>query len=494
MAQETIEIDFNPDLFNNIYWHLKDAVENDSIRYIFAYGGSSASKTFSLVQLTVVKMLEDPEYNTLVMRKFATDIRDSIYADFKGVINDWGLAELFTIQQNFIKCNVTGAFVRFRGLDNSEKVKGISKFKKVVLEEVSQFDEADYKQIKKRLRGMSGQQIIGLFNPISEEHWIKKNVFDTEDLQPIDTDITGKWINKKGNFLVLKVTYMDNKYIVGPHFIDQHVIDDFEKDKETDYAYYSIYALGNWGKIRTGGEFWKDFNANRHVKSNVLVNGRFAMFDPEKAIHMTWDENVNPYLTCLLWQIHIKDGKKVAKQFDEICLEDPRNRVKHICAEFIKRYPSPIVNGLLIYGDRSSIKEDTKKEKGENFYTEVGSHLKDYKPSLRMQSVNPPIVTSGNFINEIYAREYEGISIEIGENCKKSIFDYSYAMEDSDGTLKKSKKKNPVTEVTYEEFGHCSDAKRYFMTVAFASEFDKYKKGGKTINITAIKRTTNKSY
>jgi len=51
------------------------------------------------------------------------------------------------------------------------------------------------------------------------------------------------------------------------------------------------------------------------------------------------------------------------------------------------------------------------------------------------------------------------ITIGINEKCKKSIFDYQYAVEDSDGTIKKTKKKNKVTGVTYEEFGHASDAK-----------------------------------
>jgi len=153
-----------------------------------------------------------------------------------------------------------------------------------------------------------------------------------------------------------------------------------------------------------------------------------------------------------------------------------------------------MVKGLFVYGDRTSMKEDTKKEKGENFFTDVSMYLRDYKPTLRMQSVNPSVVQSGNFINQVYAVEYENISIQIGENCKKSIFDYSYALEDSDGSLKKSKKTNSMTGVSYEEFGHISDAKRYFITVAFANEYDKYKKGGRETNIRTSKRTTQGSY
>ncbi len=505
---EIPEIDFNPELFNNVYWHIEEALANNAIRFLFVYGGSSASKTFSVVQETIKWMLTGDSNNSLVLRKFATDIKDSIYADFKNIVTDWGLDSLFVFQQNFIKCK-TGSYVRFRGLDDSEKVKGISNFKRVVLEEISQFDEADFKQVKKRLRGKLGQKIIGIFNPISEEHWLKKNVFDKEVFEEIfNENIQGKWINipkngKVANTVVLKTCYLDNIYIVGKWetidgkkfqiggFVDEHTIDDFEKDKIDDFDYYNIYGLGNWGRLRTGGEFWKEINANSHFKE--------LKWNKDAALHITWDENVNPYLTCLVWQIvKIEDKNKnvtnYVRQIDELCLEDPRNRVKDVCAEFKRRYPCDDVPKLFIYGDRTSIKESTLKEKGENFFTEIKGHLRDYEPTLRMQSVNPSVISSGKFVNECYSGKTDGVVMEIGLNCKKSIHDYRYALEDSDGSLKKSKKTNPVTKVQYEEFGHPSDAKRYFIVMAFAAEYAKYQRSGKARKIITGKNVHKNSY
>ncbi len=519
-TQNKPDITFKKKLFNNVYWHLLRAFKNPLIRFIWLYGGSSASKTYSVVQLQVVQMLEDSGENALVMRKFGVDIRDSIYEDFKSVIAKWGLTEYFTIQINFIRCNITGSYVRFRGLDDSEKVKGISSFKRVILEEVSQFDEVDFKQVKKRLRGMTNQQIIGIFNPISEEHWIKKNVFDQEVLIQQACDISGMWVNEKGNMLVLKTNYLDNVFIVGRWkvnaagelirdggFVDQHVIDDFENDKEKDNAYYQIYGLGNWGKIRTGGEFWKDFKAGKNT-TKIGWNEDLPLF-------MWWDENVNPYLTCLIWQIYTPDtikqmlkegkpvpiellnanvrGKKVAIQIDEICLEDPNNRVKNVCDEYKKRYPYERVKGTFLGGDRTSIKEDTKLEKGENFFTKIMEHIGDYKPSMRMQSVNPSVVQSAGFINRSYAGETD-IEIYVNLKCTKSLNDYQYALEDSDGTLKKTKKTHPVTKVSYEEFGHPSDAKRYFITVNFSSEYSTYLRGGRGLTARVGKNISKSSY
>lgn len=477
MAKETKELkfDFNPKIFNNIYWHLKRAFENPLIRFIWCYGGSSAAKTYSTVQLIIVNMLHNKNENTMVLRKYAVDIKDSIYSDFTGIIKGWGLEKYFIIQQNYIMCRLTGSYVRFRGLDDSEKIKGLANFKRVVLEEISQFEETDLKQIRKRLRGKVGQQIIGIFNPVSEEHWIKTKVFDQEELIEQESDIAGIWVNAKGNLVVFKTNYLDNKYIIGDWavndqgelvqvggFVDQHTIDDFEKDKVLDYEYYRIYGLGDWGKLRTGGEFWKKFKVAQHVNK--------IDWNKDLPIHLAWDENVNPYLTCEVWQI----SGKHAQQIDEIFLEDPRNRVKDVCDEFTKRYPLGDVQGLFIYGDRTSLKEDTKLSKGENFFTEItNKHLVKYRPTLRLQSKNPSVAQSGKFINEIY-EGLHSITIGINEKCKKSIFDYQYAVEDSDGTIKKTKKKNKVTGVTYEEFGHASDAKRYIITTAFTSEYEKF--------------------
>ena len=494
MDQRTIKIDLNPNLFNNVYWHLLKAFNNTLIRFIWLYGGSSASKTYSIVQLQIVLMLSNPNENAIVLRKFAVDIKDSIYSDFKTIISDWDLTDYFTIQINYIQCKLTGSYVRFRGLDDSEKVKGISGFKRVILEEVSQFDELDFKQIKKRLRGQSGQQIIGIFNPISEEHWIKLNVFDKEELTEVESDISGMWTN--ANTVIMKTNYLDNVYIVGRFkngqqvggFIDRHVIDDFEKDKLTDNNYYQIYGLGNWGKLRTGGEFWKDFDANRHL-TNIEWNEDLPIF-------ISWDENINPFLTCLVWQFYpldkITKGKRTAVQIDEICLPDPRNRRHHVCNEFIARYPQGRVKGLFVCGDRTSVKEDTGKEKGENFFTDIVKYLKDYHPTLRLQSVNPSVIQSAGFINSIYAGRTE-IEILINSKCKKSIYDYQYALESSDGTgLAKTKKTNPVTKVSYEEFGHPSDAKRYVITMAFANEYQTYLRGGRN-SIPSIGKNISKN-
>jgi PBSX family phage terminase large subunit len=465
-------ITFNKKLFNKIFWELKEASEENNIRYIWIYGGSSASKTFSQVQLTIFKMVQERNYNTMVMRKVSNDIKDSIFADFKGIISDWGLNNEFVIQQNFIINNVTGSYTRFRGLDDSEKVKGISRFKKVVLEEVNQFDEVDFKQIRKRLRGITGQQIVGIFNPISEDHWIKKNVFDVDKWVDLPSKIALKQINEAGNSIILKTNYLDNIFIVGDGkgggFIDKHVIDDFERDKLFDYAAYEVYALGNWGKIITGGEFYKNFKREKHVGD--------CNYNSLLPLHISFDENVNPYFPCCIFQI---EGKEI-RMLNEVLGRNPNNTIKWVTREIQRLYPDHN-SGMFIYGDATSQKDDVKQEKGHDLFRLIMSELKEYKPSRRVPNSNDSVVMRANFMNAMFIDDPRagGLKFTIHKDCKEAITDFYQTKEDADGRKDKRSIEDKVTKVRYQPHGHIGDLTEYMICYAFSREYEMFKRGGK---------------
>lgn len=461
-------IEFEDGIFNELYYEIDEAFNNELIRFIFVYGGSSSSKTFSYVQRTINYMLEGSGNNTLIFRKYSTDIEGSIFQDFKNIIQDWGLSEYFKIQKHYIECLLTGSYTRFKGLDDSEKIKGLSGIKKICLEELSQFDLADFKQVKKRLRGSIGQQIIGIFNPVSEMSFIKVDIFDNEVFTDIESKIQSKQINEVGDMLVLRTCYLDNIWIVGDGkcggFIDKHVIADFERDKVSDINYYNIYALGNWGKLRTGGEFFKQFKSDKHV-----TNCKYNELLP---IHVSFDENVLPYLTCNVFQL----DNGILKQIDEIMLKDPLNTLKDTCEEFVKRYGKN-KQGLFVYGDATSRKQDTKIQKGQNFYVLIKNYLSVMKPTFRIPRANPSVVMSRNFANDVFNGEVDGLQFEVSSVCRNSINDYQYCTEDENGKVNKKVIRDKVTGQSYQEYGHASDCLRYILTAMFIDKYKKFVKG-----------------
>ena len=341
-------LSFKYEMFNPLFYHLRSAMKNEEVRIVLNIGGSSSGKSYSSAQVAIYAVLEQG-CNILVLRKIGSSISRSIYMDFKTVIrSDEELVKMFDCFQNEIRCKLNGAIISFSGLDDSEKIKGISQYKYLILDELTEFEYEDFKQLRKRMRGIKGQQMICNFNPISELHWIKTKVIDAENWNELPryvgrlgtelgrlSKITSKHRNSSreiinprtgdkeehpSDMLLLKTTYLNNFWVVGSPdgdfgFYDRQTVADFEKDKERDFDYYRIYALADWGVIRTGGEFLYNFDEKR--------NSGMVGYNSLLPIHLSVDNNVLPYISVGVWQL---EDKKMF-QIHEITAEEPNNTV-----------------------------------------------------------------------------------------------------------------------------------------------------------------------
>lgn len=443
-------------------------IESNGINRVL-YGGQAGGGKSFLISLWLIYMSQTyPETRYYIARRVLKDLRDSILLTF------FDVAKMMEVRYRYhdktkisfengseihlLECENVPSDPNFDRLGSKEYTAGAIEEGIDVARRAADvlMSRTRYKH---DLYNLERKQLITC-NP--GDGWVKYDIV-----------IPFKEGNLRENILFIPATLASNPNEKFAKLYRENLEDmpAFERDR---------LLHGDWdARPKTGGEFWKDFDKDHQVKK--------LSYDPTLAIHLTFDENVHPYMTCQVWQIfnYLKHGKEIKqlRQIDEICLEDPRNRVKDVCREFDKRYQSH-ESGLFIYGDATSQKEDTKKEKGENMFTDIMSHLKRFKPQKRVPEANPAVVTSRQFIDFIYERQNEGnlyqnIEIFIDEKCKKSIDDYCYTLEDADGTVKKERVKNPLTDVTYEKYGHCSDAKRYFITKALRAEYKKYRAGGR---------------
>lgn len=457
--------------FNPLYFIINELAKDDTIRTILIFGGKSSSKTVSICQF-LVKDNYVKASNTIAYRKESNIIPTTLKKSFNLAVSSLRLSPVVETQDRRYLVSNQGkglSEIVLKGIDAEEKAKGLESYKYLYLDELNQFEQAEYEQFEMSLRGMPGQKVFASWNPVDENSWVKKELVDTYDF--VDTDYVlpsdTSYVKRStcGKVILINTNYKDNFWITGSPcgtygFHDQNLIAIYENMRLKNYNSYRVNVLGEWGKTTFGGEFWKEFEPEKHVND--------IGWDKSAPIWLSCDENVNPYLPWTVWQIK---GKH-AQQIDEIFMKDPKNRVVHAAREFANRYPLSEVSGLFVGGDRTSWKEDTKKEKGENYFTDIMSALNDYRPVLKLQSVNPSVVQSGNFINDIYSgNSSSGITIGINAKCKQSIYDYQYTLEASDGTISKKTKPHPVTKVPYQEFGHASDCKRYLITHNFASEY-----------------------
>lgn len=510
-----MEINFKK--LNPVGFYLMRFLQDLTIRFIILFGGSSSGKSYSVAQIILIFTLWEGS-NTLVMRKVGASIRDSIYQDFKTAADQLGITNLFRFSDGVktITCLSNGARIVFKGLDDSEKIKGLSSFKRVVLDEESEFEEEDYKQIRKRLRGMEGQQIITTFNPIKETHWIKTQIFDKEkwhdipktveiagrELPPQLTDVKSIRMNEPKSILnprtkeieehpsdtvVIQTTYLNNFWVVGSPdgtygFYDEQCVADFERDRLNDPDYYNVYALGEWGVIRTGSEFFSSFNRGVHT---VVCE-----YDPTLPVHISVDSNVLPYISITYWQIALEGDKKHIRQIGETCADSPNNTVRKAAKLVAKRLHELLctTRPIAVRGTPRPVAHNTKVSLHGDASTRAANNIDDEKRSFhdlfidtlqkegieiedKVSNKNPSVPMSGEFINAIFDKTFPGIEITIAEDCKVSIEDYMSVQKDVNGGILKTKVKNKITMQTYEEHGHISDTFRYVVVDMLREEF-----------------------
>jgi hypothetical protein len=172
----------------------------------------------------------------------------------------------------------------------------------------------------------------------------------------------------------------------------------------------------------------------------------------------------------------VKD--KFIRQFYEIPARTPKNNAVKASIETCKYLESINHSGMVyIYGDPAGSARSTVDANTASFFDKFIEVMRQHgiKVVSRVKKSMPEIALSATFINEIYESNLYGYAIGIDESCVVSIEDYYTVKQDQEGKMQKMKRKDPATSITYEPYGHFSDAKRYFLMTILAGEFERYK-------------------
>lgn len=486
---------------NPVFYHMVSLMMNPKIRRITNYGGSSSGKTYGIAQ-ALLFITEYDGANTIVFRKVGASISKTVWEDFQVAARQLGMSGRLRFIESKRRIEFeNGAKIDFSGLDDPEKIKGISNYKRVFKDELSEFDKDDDDQIRKRLRGMEGQQIIDAFNPISESHWIKTDYFDREKWNDMSmrvelqgwqipsmlTKVKSIRINSERYIMnpttqemelhepdtvVIQTTYLNNFWVVGSPdgtfgFYDRQCVADFEKDRINNPFFYNVYALGEWGVIQTGSEFFSSFERGKHAG--------IVEYNPTLPVHISVDNNALPYITITYWQVSYNDGIHI-RQIAETCAEPPINTVGKAASEVASRLKGMGVHSVILHGDASTKAANTIDEEKRSWMDIFIDSLKKHGIEVEdcVGNKNPSVILSGEYINRIYAGEEKGIDIMVSEKCTRSITDYMTVQKDANGGMLKTKVKNKTTGQTYEDKGHLSDTKRYFVIDVLKEEFKRF--------------------
>ena len=267
-------------------------VNQSKKRYVVMKGSAGSGKSVDTAQNYILRLMNDKGRNLVALRKSDITNRDSTFAELTGAIYRMfgNKAERYwAINMSPLKitCKINGNQIIFRGMNDDkqrEKLKSITfqrgKLTDVWLEEATEFTQADLEIIDDRLRGELPEglfyQIKMTFNPVNQNHWIKKVFFDR-----VDPDV-----------LTHHSTYLTNR------FIDAAYHARMERRKEVDPEGYLIYGLGEWGEI--GGLILRNWEV-REVSQNLndyddIALGQDFGFNHANAILLLGWKDGNVYI------------------------------------------------------------------------------------------------------------------------------------------------------------------------------------------------------
>ena len=224
------------DNFNPTYSVLLD--DDSDVEIVF--GGRGSGKSNHVTREIVATNYAG--HNWLVTRYYKVDLKMSCFNEIISVIDDWGLADEYTIDKTTltITCKHNGRQIIFGALEEPRRLKSL-KPKVGVLTDIF-MEEADecpdlnaFGMLQACLRGIDKdaakrgmpqphKRVVLAFNPITPRHWMHEYFFkplwkhpdvkSVEELKKLKLkDKVARGFVDGLKVLMLKTTYVDNKFL-----------------------------------------------------------------------------------------------------------------------------------------------------------------------------------------------------------------------------------------------------------------------------------------
>lgn len=215
------------------FWNFKG-------RYRVCKGSRASKKSKTTALNLIVRMMQYPQANTLVIRKVYRTLKDSCFTELKWAINRLGAAAFWEVRESPLELTYrpTGQKIYFRGLDDPLKITSITVETGYLcwawLEEAYEvLNEDDFNMLDESIRGAIPKQ-TGLFkqwtitfNPWNEKHWLKSRFFDKE----------------LPDILAMTTNFRCNEWL------DEADLRVFEEMRKNNPRRFKVAGEGDWGIV-----------------------------------------------------------------------------------------------------------------------------------------------------------------------------------------------------------------------------------------------------
>ena len=279
---------------------------NSTAKLTVNRGGSSSTKTYSLAQKQIIRLLTEQGILISVVRATLPALKKSVYKDFNDILFSMGIRSKFHLNKTDMTFYnpETNSTIEFFSADDEQKARGARR-DYLWVNEANEIKYSIYEQLQIRTR----KQIDIDFNPSDPNIWINKyienklvNITEHNDklkdgyltfINPI-TD-KKEYIHAR----IIKSNYEDNKFLS-----DQEILEIQSKFPQYDNRgnlisgdpnFWKIFGLGEYGSI-SGLIFRQPQTISKEAYDKVYIREGFGLDfgytqDPTALIGCKYDKD-----------------------------------------------------------------------------------------------------------------------------------------------------------------------------------------------------------
>jgi len=189
-------------------------------RIVCNQGGTRSSKTWSILQVFIVRCFVETGKTYTIIRKSFNALKSSVMRDFFDILKDLDLYRVENHNKTDNTYTLNGNLIEFQGLDLAEKKRG-TKRDYLFVNEATELSLEDWRQLIYR----TAKQAFIDYNPSYEFHWIYDHVITRDDCE-----------------------YIQSSYLDAYDLLPKELIEEIERIQTEDDNHWRIYGLGERGK------------------------------------------------------------------------------------------------------------------------------------------------------------------------------------------------------------------------------------------------------
>lgn len=269
-------------------------------------GGADSSKSHSMAQLFIGKLISEKNKTFLICRKTRPALKLTAYRLVINLLKEYGYYAHMTHNKSDLTLSVPGLnnLMVFASIDDPEKYKS-AEFNYIWMEEANDFTWDDFIILKLRLRAKT---VDGEPNRM----YLSCNPSDIEGMV--------SRVLKEPDTEEIHSTYLDNR------FASETDIAVLEGLRQQDEAYWLIYAKGKFAKLK-GQIFELQMMKQPYPECEEYIYGLdFGFVHPNVLLKIGIDmEHLTLYVTQLLYQTGMTNDD-LKKEMKKLILEEDRGR------------------------------------------------------------------------------------------------------------------------------------------------------------------------